>query len=270
MKVYIDPGHGGSDPGAQGNGLREKDLTLDIALRLQGILLNDYENVEVRLSRTSDTTKSLSQRTSEANSWGADYYLSIHINSADSTAQGYEDYIYSGLSDSSSTARYPDIIHAEVVKVNGLRDRGKKKANFHVLRESAMPALLTENGFISNSNEAALMNQASWRQSVAQGHENGLALAFNLKRKPAPPPLNDPGTGALYKVIAGSFQSKENADERVAALKAKGFEAFVFPIGIATQTWYRAQAGAFSNRANAEQWMDAIKQAGFPDVFITV
>lgn len=81
MKLYLDPGHGGSDPGAQGNDLNEKDVTLDIALRLRNILLNDYENVEVRMSRTSDITKSLYERTNEANSWGADFYLSIHINS---------------------------------------------------------------------------------------------------------------------------------------------------------------------------------------------
>ncbi|WP_374718124.1 N-acetylmuramoyl-L-alanine amidase, partial [Neobacillus sp.] len=72
MKLYLDPGHGGKDPGAEGNGLREKDITLDIAMRLRDILLNDYEKVEVKLSRTSDVTKSLSARSSEANAWGAD------------------------------------------------------------------------------------------------------------------------------------------------------------------------------------------------------
>lgn len=69
---------------------------------------------------------------------------------------GYEDYIHTSLSDSSTTAKYQDIIHAEVMKVNQLQDRSQKKADFHVLRESAMPALLTENGFIDNAQDAAL------------------------------------------------------------------------------------------------------------------
>ena len=167
MKLYLDPGHGGTDSGASGNGLLEKDITLDIALKINSILNNDYENIEVKMSRTSDSTKSLSQRTNEANAWGANYYLSIHINAGGGT--GYEDYIYSGISDTSTTASYQTIIHAEVLKTNQLRDRGKKKANFHVLRESKMPALLSENGFIDNSQDAALMKQASWRQNVAEG-----------------------------------------------------------------------------------------------------
>jgi hypothetical protein len=275
MRLYLDPGHGGSDPGAQGSGLNEKDVTLDIALRLRTILLNYYENIEIRMSRTSDITKSLSERTNEANSWGADFYLSIHINSDSNSAQGYEDYIYSGLSDTSATAKYQNVIHTEVKKVNQLKDRGQKKENFHVLRESSMPALLTENGFIDNAHDAALMKQSSWRQNVAQGHANGLARAFNLKRKstfqdiPGQPnhPIN-PLPGTIFKVIAGSFQSKENAEERVTYLRSKGFQAFVNTITISGQIWYRAQAGAYTIRENAEQQLDELKKAGINDAFL--
>ena len=263
MKLYLDPGHGGNDPGAQGSGLNEKDVTLDIALKLRAILLNTYENIEIKMSRTTDMTKSLSERTNEANSWGADYYLSIHINAGGGTAQGYEDYIYSGLSDTSTAAKYQNIIHAEVIKLNELKDRGPKKANFHVLRESTMPALLTENGFIDNTHDAYLMKQYYWRQNVAQGHANGIALAFNLKRKPV-----DPGTGTLYKVIAGSFQARENADERVTYLSSKGIDSFVTTVTISGQTWYRVQAGAYANRTNAEDRLDELNRGGITDAFI--
>lgn len=287
MKIYLDPGHGGTDPGAQGNGLNEKDVTLDIALKLRNILLNEYQNVDVRMSRTGDTTKSLGQRTSEANAWGADYFLAIHINSADSAAHGYEDFIYNGLSDSSPAARYRDIIHAEVMKVNELTDRGKKKANFHVIRESNMPAMLSENGFISNPHDAALMKQDAWRQKVARGHANGLARAFNLQRKanqapaptpapapkpapaPAPAPAN-PVSGTLYKVMVGSFKSRENADERVARLRSLGHDAFVVTTTISGSTFYRVQVGAFSNRENAEDRLRIMENAGFTDAFIII
>lgn len=263
MKLYLDPGHGGQDPGAQGHGLDEKDLTLAIALKIRSILQNDYENIDVKMSRSSDTTKSLNQRTSEANAWGADFFLSIHINSGPSTALGYEDFIYSGLSNTSKSAQYQDIIHAEVMKVNQLKDRGQKQANFHVLRESNMPALLSENGFISNDHDAALMKQSSWIQKVAQGHANGIANAFGLKPKPDKP---DPGT--LFKVIAGSFKSKENADDRVDQLKSKGIESFVDTTKISGKTWYRVQAGAFSSRENAEDRLAEVKKAGIKDAFL--
>lgn len=262
MKLYLDPGHGGSDPGAQGNGLREKDITLDIALKIRTILANGYENIEVRMSRTNDSSKSLSQRTNEANSWGADYYLSIHCNAYDGSAKGYEDFVHNNLPDSSTTAKYQDIIHTEVMKLNQLQDRGQKKANFHVLRESAMPALLSENGFIDNAQDAALMKQSSWRQKVAQGHANGVAKAFSLKRK------QDDDSGAVYKVITGSFKSKENADERVTFLHSKGIESFVDTVSISGETWYRVQAGAFSNRKNAEKRLDEVKKDGIEDAYI--
>jgi N-acetylmuramoyl-L-alanine amidase len=92
VKIFIDPGHCGSDSGAVGNGLEEKNLTLQIATDLNNILLNEYEGVSVMLSRTNDQTFSLSERTIAANNWGADYYLSIHINSGGGT--GLESYIY--------------------------------------------------------------------------------------------------------------------------------------------------------------------------------
>lgn len=262
MKLYLDPGHGGRDPGAQGNGLKEKDFTLDIALRIRSILLNNYENIDVMMSRTSDVYKSLSQRTDEANDWEADFYMSIHINAFNGTARGYEDYIHSSLSDQSATADYRDIIHAEVTSRNQLIDRGKKKADFHVLRESIMPAFLSENGFIDHPNDAALIKLASWRQMVAKGHAIGIAKAFGLKEKPSAP-------GTLYKVIAGSFKQRQNADERTEFLQSNGIESFVATATISGETWYRAQAGAFSNRANAEDRVKQIEQLGI-DAFIDV
>lgn len=288
MKLYLDPGHGGNDPGAQGNGLNEKDVTLDISLKIRSILTNDYENVEVKMSRTGDSTKSLGQRTSEANAWGADFYLAIHINSASPSARGYEDYIYNGLSDSSKTAKIQNMIHEEVIKLNGLIDRGRKKANFHVLRESNMDALLSENGFISNPEDAALMKQDSWKQKVAQGHVNGLARYFNLTRKskpaPAPTPTQTPapspapasapspasGQVSMYKVMVGSFKAREHADERVGVLKSIGYDAFVKTAAVSGATWYRVQIGSFSNRENAESLLAEIEKAGFTDAFIII
>jgi len=261
LKLYLDPGHGGSDNGAQGNGLREKDIVLDIARRIRNILENDYEGVSVRMSRTGDETVDLNDRTNDANRWGADYYLSIHCNAFDGTAQGYEDYIHSSLSNSSRTATYRTIMHEEIMKVNQLRNRGQKKENFHVLRETVMSALLTENGFIDHAGDAALIRDPDWRQTVAEGHVNGLARAFNLKR-------NSSSSGLLYKVVAGSFQSKENANQRVDELNRAGIVSFIRSVVVSGTTWYRVQAGAFANRANAEKRLEQVIDAGINDAYI--
>jgi len=185
IRIFIDVGHGGKDPGAVGNGLLEKDLTLKIAKRVKEILAA-YENVEVKMSRTGDTYPTLSERAKAANAWGADFFLSIHINSASKTSTGYEDYIYTKASTKSK--EYQKIIHAEImkeIKKYGVRDRGLQQKNLQVLRTTNMPALLTESLYISNPDEAAILKKAAFIEDVAQGHVNGIVKAFDLKKKKA-------------------------------------------------------------------------------------
>lgn len=180
LKVFIDPGHGGTDSGASDNGLKEKDVTLTIAKRIQTLLLK-YKDVEVKLSRTKDMTLSLKQRTDMANKWGADFLYSIHINAGG--GEGYEDFIHNHLSDSSTTAKIRDIIHAEITKAVDFKNRGKKKENFHMLRESDMPAVLTESGFIDNKSDASKLKSDLFLDKIAKGHVNGLVKAYKLKLK---------------------------------------------------------------------------------------
>ena len=179
VKIFIDPGHGGQDPGGTGNGLKEKDLTLKIATHIKNQLLSEYNNVTVKMSRTDDSYLTLAERTNAANTWEADYFLSIHINAGG--GEGYEDYIYPGIG--GVTKAYQSNIHSEVMKLVNFQDRGMKTANFHVLRESNMPALLTENGFIDNSRDATKLKSASFIEAIARGHVNGIAKSFGLTRK---------------------------------------------------------------------------------------
>src|SRR5690625_1528132 len=188
-KILIDPGHGGNDPGASANGLKEKDLTLDISKRVNDNLLSNYE-VKTKMTRTSDKTVSLNNRTSSANAWGADLFLSVHINSGGGT--GYEDYIHNSFGpQSQSIKRYdttsPEVqaeIRSEVKKVlkkYGIRDRGDKQANFHVLRESGMPAVLLEIMFIDTKKDADLLKNATFKQDMANGISKGVAKTYKVK-----------------------------------------------------------------------------------------
>ena len=189
VKIFLDAGHGDKDSGAVGNNLYEKKVVLDLAHRIKQ-KLQAYENVDIKLSRNDDTFLELSERTKIANSWGADCYLSIHLNSAtDKSARGFESYIYSGTTNKSTIA-FQNVLHEEIIKKIGKMistDRGKKRANFHVLRESNMQACLTENLFVSNSADANLLKQDSFLEAIAEGHTNGLERFFGLKRINRPP-----------------------------------------------------------------------------------
>jgi len=110
------------------------------------------------LSRTTDVYLSLSQRADLANKWGADYFISVHINAGGGT--GFESYIYNG-SVSSATIAYQNVMKA----IGGVKDRGKKRANYAVLRETKMPAILTENLFIDNSSDVAKLKSEQFRET---------------------------------------------------------------------------------------------------------
>lgn len=182
-KIFLDPGHGGSDPGATRNGLREKDLTLEIAKRTQKYLNENFTGHQIKLSRTTDVYLSLSERARLANAWKADVFVSIHINAGGGT--GYEDFIYNGLSDSSNTAKSRNTFHSENAKEQSFwRNRGKKKANFAVLRLTNMSGILTENGFIDTKSDADKLKLDAYLNRIAKGHAEGLAQTYKLKRKP--------------------------------------------------------------------------------------
>lgn len=187
IKIFIDPGHGGRDSGATGNGLLEKDLVLDIAKRVVNYL-NQYDGVEIKMSRTTDKYLTLSQRTKMANDWDADYFVSIHINAGGGT--GFESYIYQQTEDGKIIGRptqdeinKQNIIHDHIARNIDVKDRGKKRANFHVLRESNMSAILLEFLFIDNRNDANKLSQASYRDRLARLTAEGIAKAFNLSKK---------------------------------------------------------------------------------------
>ena len=190
VKVFIDPGHGGSDSGAIANGLREKDVCLNIALKLKDILRSTYTGHQLKLSRTTDKMVSLRERTQMANQWGADYFISIHINAGGGT--GFESYIYNQPAKRrGKTKRYQEIMQAEIIKLTSFKDRGSKAANFHVLRETAMPAILTENGFIDSKNDSHI-------QHIAYAHAVGIAKCLSLKRQ-----VNDKLEGVYHTIKRG-------------------------------------------------------------------
>jgi N-acetylmuramoyl-L-alanine amidase len=230
-KIVLDAGHGGTDGGAQGNGLSEKVLTLKIVQKIQKIL-ETYDNTEIVLTRSGDSFLSLSQRADKANDLKADLFLSVHINSATNTkAKGFESFIYSGTP-SHKTQALQNGVHEEIMKqIKGeMNDRGKKRANFAVLRQTNMSAMLTENGFIVNTGDAKLLKDDSFLDKLALGHANGIVNFLGLKKSATAKTSGSniaPAQNVRYRVQVGAFASKKNAQDLVNRLKKDGYNAFI-------------------------------------------
>ena len=211
-RIVIDPGHGGRDPGSTGRGLVEADLVLDVALRVEQLLLQN-PGVEVQLTRRSDTFLTLQERTALANRVDADLFLSIHANaSRSSAARGIETYFLNFARDPEAEAlaarenagsgqtmnSLPDIVQAIATNnkidesrdfasmlhgsiVNRLitsdthtEDRGVKQAPFVVLIGATMPSVLAEISFLTNPDEAALLHTDGYRQQIAEALVEGV------------------------------------------------------------------------------------------------
>ncbi len=186
IKIFIDQGHnptGYHNAGATANGLYEQDITYNVGRYLFDILSND-PRFEVMLSRpTSDTVlgfnnaSSLAERVNMANNWGANYFLSIHVNAADNpNFNGTEVYVYSENSESYNLA---DDILDEIVELVGTKNNGVKiNKTFYVLRKTRMPANLIELAYITNYEDSLKLRDDQY--SFALGIYNGLLEYFDL------------------------------------------------------------------------------------------
>ncbi|OKL35750.1 cell wall hydrolase [Domibacillus mangrovi] len=154
--IILDPGHGGTDSGAVGNGLKEKDVVLKMGLQVNDLLKQTPFNV--KMTRSTDTFIPLKTRSTFAKNNGGDIFVSIHVNAASASASGTETYYYAAgnpyVADSQLLAAK---IQARMLAAWDLKDRGVKPGDLSVLRENNMPAALAELGFISNAGDAAKM-----------------------------------------------------------------------------------------------------------------
>ncbi len=186
IKIFIDQGHNPQNPnaGAEGNGLREQDITYEIGRQLSN-LLNSNPNFESRLSRSSPneilgmtTGDSLRARVNAANSWGADYFISLHTNASETvfTASGCEGYVYRT---DSEAYYFSESILIGLSNTVGIPNRGVfARPTLYVLRKTAMPSTLIEMGFITTPEEAFRM--ANQPLLYAQGIYNGILAYFGL------------------------------------------------------------------------------------------
>ena len=186
IKIFIDQGHNpqGINAGAEGFGMREQDITYSVGMYLADILRNDSRS-EVRTSRNSpdevlgtSNTTSLAARVNAANSWPADYFISIHANANTNPAiNGSEVYVYEEYSQAYYLAE--QVLQAMVERV-GTKDNGVRlNPSLYVLRRTNMPAILVELGYITNEGDAQKLrdDQYEFAYGIYQGLLNYLGLS---------------------------------------------------------------------------------------------
>ncbi len=176
-KVVIDPGHGGRDPGARAYGVCEKDLNLDISLRLEKILKE--KGISTYMTRRSDTYPSLYYRAYLANRINADLFLSIHNNAGYSKYHGSMALYCPGRTRKFNGKDFAAIVQNELVTALGSRNTGTRPRNeLVVLRETHMPAVIAEIGFMTNRAEFLKLNTESYRQKAAQALADAVLKAL--------------------------------------------------------------------------------------------
>jgi N-acetylmuramoyl-L-alanine amidase len=194
--LFLDPGHGGSDPGATAGGYKEADLNLAVAKKVQSLLLD--RGYTVYMSRNNNTTLSLLDRSQMANDIETDIFVSIHTNSTaggETTANGIESYYYeydanypskingdlhNNPERISKSVKLTNLIQDNLIEYTGAKDRGTDGETFSVVRESAMPATLIEMGFINNSSERKKLVTDSYQNIIAKAIADGIDEYFNI------------------------------------------------------------------------------------------
>ncbi len=266
--IVLDPGHGGTDPGACGNGLKEAFITLDVCKIMRTEL--ERHGFKVILTRETDTYLTLSQRANIANKQGAHLFISNHCNSASSpSATGVESYVHPN---EITGCKLSENISKRMSQVLGLRNRGAKEANFAVLRETNMSAILIENAFINNPSDAVILRDK--KSEIAHAITQEILAFYGIScdgNHQTTAPSNPSTTGTkFYRVVVGSYLDKSKAAEVEAKLEGIGYNAFLDAFAKDGKTHYRVIAGSYSMKENAEKIKKELEGKGYTGVFIAV
>lgn len=220
-RLCFDYGHGGEDSGACYKGRKESNDVLSLGKAVAAEVRR--HGVTVDETRTSDSTVSLNERSGFENRNIYDYIISFHRNAFQpEKAKGAETFTY--LNAGENSRELAESIQASLV-ILGFKDRGVKAANFHVLRETKAPAVLVEVGFIDNSEDNNLFDAK--RDSIIKGLAKAILENIGVEYIEASAPTQSENGQILYRVMAGSYSVRENAEKQVQKLKSAGFDATI-------------------------------------------
>ncbi|OMP66610.1 N-acetylmuramoyl-L-alanine amidase [Domibacillus epiphyticus] len=178
--IILDPGHGGSDPGASAFGLREKDVVLKTGLKVNNLFKKTP--FKVKMTRSTDTFISLNNRAAFAKKNNGNIFVSIHANAASASATGTESFYYSAANPHVADSKLlASKIQDRMIAAWGLRDRGVKRGNYAVLRQNTVPATLLELGFITNKGDNNKLKSDYWLNSMSKAIYLGILDYYKAK-----------------------------------------------------------------------------------------
>lgn len=276
--IVVDAGHGGFGVTP---GKRTPDGEYEWNFNNLNVIgfqeeMSKYEGV--RVVRLDDPTGRrdvpLRERTQLANSLGAILLLSFHHNAITGqwgTWGGTETYAFNGSRSYMPTElEWARIIHDACLRSYKLRNRGIKRANFHMLRESNMPSVLLEGGFMDSTTDIKVMRQdprvREYGREVARSVAKQLGLKLKSGNVSTPVTPSSPvNRDSFHRVQVGAFKDERNASDLASKVRRDGFESYI----VRSADYIRVQLGAFANKQNADNLLKRVKDAGYKDAFIT-
>lgn len=251
MRIALDAGHGGSDPGAVYNGRLEKDDNLRLAMAV-GDILRD-EGYDVFFTRDNDIYETPFKKATDANNSGADYFVSFHRNSGENpnTASGVQVLVFNREGEKE---RLAENIQNNLTNL-GFKDLGiVERPNLVVLKRTQMPAALVETGFINNEADNRKFDEDF--DEIARAIANGIIATVG-------------GTGSAKQVVSGN-ETEMEYDDGMDPYEGlyEGYEKSDGMCQCPCDRLYRVQVGAFKNRDNAEKLLRPLQNKGFPAFII--
>jgi len=218
-RISVEVGHGGADPGAVCGGVREKDINLTVALELKREL--ERYGMEVLISRENDVNDKAADFFTKAKAFSPDVHVSVHANIFNGTAKGFEVF---RNTNSFKTLSNLLCSHIEAeVKALGQPSRGVKDSGF-LMSSLSCPTAYCELGFIDNPDDYKRFDTAEKQKAFGRAYAKGVLKYLGVDSVPEPASVEKK---PLYRVIAGSFSDRNNAEACLKALKAKGVDCFV-------------------------------------------
>lgn len=209
-KVFLSAGHGGSDPGAVGNGLYEKTINLNVLLACKSEL--ERHGVTVICSRTKDEYDPVTEEAKEANTSGVDVAISFHINAGG--GDGFEVFYYNSCSEGRKLASLCE----KQIKALGQNSRGLKAGDhLHFIKKTKMTAVLVESFFIDNAKDKTIGDTLAEQTAFGVAYAKAILEYLGINYK----------TDKVYRVQVGAYNSKTNAETMKKKLIKAGFDAII-------------------------------------------
>lgn len=253
-KIILDPGHGGSDPGATFNGRQEKDDALKLAMAVGQLLQN--AGFDVVYTRDSDVYNTPYEKAMIANNAGGDLFVSFHRNSAPTPNQynGVQTLVYN---DEGMKALLARNINENLVSL-GFEDKGVvERPNLVVLKRTKMPAVLIEAGFINSDKDNKIFDTRF--DEVAQGIADAIIDTLNAQGIKA-------SAQEKYQVQTGAFRNQRLAGNMAMQLKNQGFPAVI----VMEDDLYKVRVGEFENLDNAVAMEQKLRIPGYNTFINTI